>query len=80
MRAVDQNEADAIVYDVALLKYLASTEYLNQIDVLAVSFNVQEYAIALAPGSKLRKPLNEELLRFRESDAWGELTFRYLGE
>ena len=80
MRAVDQNEADAIVYDVALLKYLANTEYLNQIDVLAVSFNEQEYAIALAPGSKLRKPLNEELLRFRESDAWGELTFRYLGQ
>ncbi len=79
MNAVDANEADAIVYDVALLKYLASQEFANRIDVLPVSFNLQEYAIALAPESELRKTLNEELLRYRESDAWDELVYRYLG-
>lgn len=78
--AVDRNEADAVVYDEALLKYLSSDEYLDRIDVVPVSFNVQEYAIALPQESELRKPLNEELLRYRESDAWNELVFRYLGE
>lgn len=80
IQAVDQNKAKAVVYDAALLKYLAREEFSNSIDVLPVLFNVQEYAIALQSGSKLRKPLNAELLRFRESDAWDELVFRYLGE
>lgn len=78
--AVDEDRADAVVYDAALLKYLASEEFGNRIDVLPVIFNVQEYAIGLQPASDLRKPLNEELLRYRESDAWDEIVFRYLGE
>ncbi|TWU60181.1 Glutamine-binding periplasmic protein precursor [Rubripirellula tenax] len=80
MEAVDAGNADAFVYDAALLKYLASDEFANRIDVLPVIFNVQEYAIALPQESELRKPLNEELLRYRESDAWDELVYRYLGE
>ncbi len=78
--AVDKDIADAVVYDAALLKYSASTQFANRIDVLPVSFNVQEYAIALRPDSDLRKPLNEALLRYRESDKWDELVFRFLGE
>ncbi len=80
IQAVDSGKADAVVYDAALLKYWSTGEFLNRIDVVPVVFNVQEYAIALRPESELRKPLNEELLRFRESDAWNELVFRYLGE
>ncbi len=80
IEAVDTNKADAVVYDAALLKYFASDEFANRIDVLPVIFNVQEYAIALPPDHSLRKRLNEELLRFRESDAWDELIYRYLGE
>ncbi len=80
IEAVDDGNADAVVYDAALLKYSASTEFANLIDVLPITFNVQEYAIALPLGSQLRKRLNEELLRYRESDAWEELVYRYLGE
>ncbi len=80
IKSVDEAKADAVVYDAALLKYLVGEEFINRIDVLPVSFNIQEYAIALQPDSKLRKPLNEKLLRYRESDAWDELVFRYLGE
>jgi len=80
IQAVEEDRADAVVYDAALLKYLAREEFSNRIDVLPVLFNIQEYAIALQADSALRKPLNEELLRFRESDAWDELVYRYLGE
>lgn len=80
IEAVDTENADAVVYDAALLKYMASDEFANRVDVLPVIFNVQEYAIALPLDSELRKRLNEELLRFRESDAWDELVYRYLGE
>ena len=80
IESVDADKADAVVYDAALLKYMASDQFANRVDVLPMIFNVQEYAIALPLDSDLRKPLNEELLRFRESDAWDELVFRYLGE
>lgn len=80
LQAVDDGQADAVVYDDALLKYLAIERFPNRIDVLPILFNVQEYAIALRPDSELRKSVNEELLRFRESDAWDELVYRYLGE
>lgn len=79
MKAVADGDADAVVYDEALLKYLTNTEFADSVQVLPVSFNTQEYAIALRPGSELRKQINEELLRFRASDGWGELVFRYLG-
>ncbi|MEZ6080201.1 MAG: transporter substrate-binding domain-containing protein [Pirellulaceae bacterium] len=80
IQAVEKDEADAVVYDAALLKYLATEKFANRINVLPVTFNVQEYAIALSPNNQLRKPLNSELLRYRESDAWEDLVYRYLGE
>lgn len=80
LQAVVDGQADAVVYDEAMLKYLAHSEFPESILVLPVSFNTQEYAIALQPGSPLRKPLNEALLRYRASDHWDELIYRYLGE
>ena len=80
LTAVDKGNADAVVYDTALLKFWSNDEFVNRIDVLPIQFNLQEYAIALRPGSNLRKPLNEQLLRYRESDEWDELVYRYLGE
>lgn len=79
IEAVDDNAADAIVYDEALLQYMAKEDFTNRIDVLPISFNLQDYAIALPPDSQLRRTLNEELLRYRESDAWDDLVYRYLG-
>ncbi|WP_182867912.1 transporter substrate-binding domain-containing protein [Rhodopirellula sp. JC639] len=80
LRAVDDGKADAVVYDRALMNYLALLEFNDRIEVLPVSFNSQEYAIALKPDSELRRPLNEELLRYRATDAWSDLLYRYLGE
>lgn len=78
--AVDEGRADAIVYDEALLKFLAAGPAEGRIEVLPVTFGLQEYAIALRLDSPLRKPLNEELLRFRATDPWNDLVFRFLGD
>ncbi|QDV47080.1 Glutamine-binding periplasmic protein precursor [Stieleria neptunia] len=80
VRAVETGKADAAVYDRALLRHLAMQKFHDQIDVLPVSFNLQEYAIALKRGSDLRRPLNEGLLRYRATDAWSDLLYRYLGD
>lgn len=80
LQAVADGQADAAVYDEALLKYLTNTEFAESIQVLPVSFNTQDYAIALRLESPLRKPLNTVLLRYRASDLWEELLYRYLGD
>ncbi|WP_339911077.1 transporter substrate-binding domain-containing protein [Symmachiella dynata] len=72
--------SEALVYDEAQLRYLANSEYYGRIHVLSVSFHTQDYAIALKPGSPLRKPLNQSLLNYRASEGWNELVYRYLGE
>lgn len=80
LQTVASGQTDAMVYDEALLKYLANTDFIDTILVLPLSFNEQEYAIALQRDSPLRKPLNSALLRFRASDSWDDLVYRYLGE
>lgn len=80
MQAVVDGKADAVVYDRPLLQYLSNEEFAATIKVLSTSFNAQDYAIALPPQSALRKPLNTVILRYRSSDSWDDLVFRYLGE
>ncbi|QDU87051.1 putative ABC transporter extracellular-binding protein YckB precursor [Pirellulimonas nuda] len=80
LAAVDAGKADAVLYDKPLLSYLVNNRFASTIHVLPMTFQAQEYAIALPPESPLRKPLNTALLRFRASDAWNEVVYRYLGE
>jgi ABC-type amino acid transport substrate-binding protein len=79
LEAIVDRDADAVVYDQAMLKYLANSSFFETVHVLPVAFNTQEYAIALRPGSPLRKPINEALLKFRASDSWDVMLYRYLG-
>ena len=72
--------ADAIVYDRPPLRYLVNDQYQDELRVLGLTFQPQEYAIALPRHSPLRKPINESLLRLRTEPGWDELLFRYLGD
>lgn len=80
IREVSEGRADAVVYDRPLLQHVVKRRFATTVQVLSVSFQTQEYAIALAPDSPFRKPLNTAILRFRASDAWDECLYRYLGE
>lgn len=77
---VVDDRADAVVYDRPLLQHLVRQEHPTAAQVLTVSFQTQDYAIALAQGSPLRKRINTEILKVRASDAWRDTLFRYLGE
>lgn len=80
LETLDSRRADAVVYDEALLKYLKNESFREVAEVLPMSFNRQEYAIALQPESEFRKPINGEVLKYRASDDWEDLVFRFLGE
>lgn len=80
VREVSEERADAVVYDRPLLQYVAKNRFATTVQVLSIVFQTQEYSIALAPGSRIRKPLNTSILEFRASDAWEDTLYRYLGE
>jgi hypothetical protein len=48
--------------------------------VLSVTFDPQNYAIALPVSSELRVPLDIALLEAVTSDWWRQVLYRYLGQ
>ena len=80
LQAVARSEADAAVYDEALLRYLMRKDFLGQVRVLPLLFAPQSYGIALPDGSALREPVNQVLLKIIREEAWQNMLERYLGE
>lgn len=76
---VAAGEADALVYDAPILRYLVNTDYPERLRVLPAVFARQDYGIALPPGSPLREPLNRAILDVIRSPAWDALIDSYLG-
>ena len=77
--AVARGNIDAMVYDAPILRYYAFREFPGQVQVLPKTFQHQDYAIALRPGSALREPINHVLLREIKTKAWEEMLRSYLG-
>lgn len=79
MRAVQQGESDAVVYDLPILQYRNTEMDNGGLRVLSGTFENQAYAFAVASGSPYREPLSQEILRVTGSDDWGKLLQIYLG-
>ena len=79
MKAVAAGQVDAMVYDAPILKYLAKNEVSSNVMVLPITFDRQDYGLALPDQSPLREPLNRALLSELGKDTWKELLDRYLG-
>ena len=79
LNALRAGSIDAFVYDKPLLGWTVGQSFPS-LRVLPVSFDNQDYAIALPSGSPLREPLNIALLQALSSDWWGQAVFQYLGE
>lgn len=81
--ALDQLEAgtvDAVVYDAPILRHFAIQERPGTIRVLPVTFETQQYAIALQQDSDLREDVNRALLEVTGSEAWTTMRRRAIGE
>jgi ABC-type amino acid transport substrate-binding protein len=74
-----QGDADAVVYDAPVLRYLVATRHPDSLRTLVHVLQRQDYGIALPAGSPLREDVNRELLRIVRSDEWQQLIERYLG-
>lgn len=80
MRAVQEGEADAVVYDLPILQYRNTELGRGGLDVLPGTFDNQSYAFAVASGSPLREQISQEILRITNSDEWPQVLETYLGK
>jgi len=78
LRALQAGSIDAFVYDRPLLTWTVQQSF-SGLQVLGVTFDQQNYAIALPPNSELRVPLDIALLETVNSDWWKQTLYRYLG-
>lgn len=79
MRAVQQGEADAVVYDLPIMQYRNGELVQGGLRLLPGTFENQSYAFALASGSPYRERLSQELLRITGSEDWDKVLRLYLG-
>lgn len=78
--ALQAGTIDAFVYDKPLLTWLVRQRFPGTLRMLDITFDSQNYAIALPKGSPLTGILNVPLLEETESDWWQRTLFQYLGK
>lgn len=79
LEALERGDIDAMVYDKPILRYFVNRREEVDLRVLPISFERQDYAIGLPPGSPIREDVNRVLLREIGSSWWNDILFRYLG-
>jgi ABC-type amino acid transport substrate-binding protein len=80
LNALQAHSIDAFVYDKPLLTWLTLNDYSSTLRVLDVTFDTQNYSIALPKGSALGRLLENLLLEQTESDWWEQTLDQYLGK
>jgi ABC-type amino acid transport substrate-binding protein len=80
LKALQAGTIDAFVYDKPLLTWLVLQDFSSTLRVLDITFDKQNYAIALPKGSALRQVLDPPLLEITESNWWRQTLFEYLGK
>lgn len=74
---LENNQADAIVYDAPVLRYYAIAGGNGKVGVVGAVFKPEKYGIALAKGSEWRKPVNEVLLEMYQDGSLAEIENRW---
>jgi ABC-type amino acid transport substrate-binding protein len=79
LNAVKSGSIDAFVYDRPLLSWIVRKDFPT-LQVPKVTFDAQNYAIALPLNSELRVALDVALLEAVSGDWWQQVLYRYLGQ
>ncbi len=80
LEALGRDDVDAVVYDRPILRHLIHLTNAGRLEVLPQVIEVEQYAIALPPGSPLREPVNRLILEIVTEPAWQDLLEGYLGK
>jgi ABC-type amino acid transport substrate-binding protein len=79
LSALERGQADAVVNSIGALQYLVSTRFKGRIRPPEGVLEPSYMAIALPPGSPLRKPLDEALVGITASPEWRQIEDSYFG-
>lgn len=79
LEAVVNGDADAVVGQVPVMRWVVRRQWSEQLFVASPFLEEEFYAIALKQHGGLRKPIDEALLRITETDDWRAVRERYLG-
>jgi polar amino acid transport system substrate-binding protein len=79
LRALQQNSADAVVYDAPVLLYYASHQGKGKMQVVGNIFRKESYGIVFPSNCPHRKPVNEALLKLRENGTYDRLYGKWFG-
>ena len=80
LKALDEGEIDAFVYDRPLLLYFVAQDYQDSLEVLGFSFEAQNYGLAFPNDSPYLEPVNQSLLNIIYEPQWGEVLDYYIGD
>jgi polar amino acid transport system substrate-binding protein len=78
-QALQQNDADAVVYDAPVLLHYASHEGNGKVQVVGSIFRKENYGIAFPANDPLRKPVNETLLKLKENGIYDQIYKKWFG-
>ena len=79
LEAVTRGEIKAFVYDAPELRYMIKQKFQGKLEVLPNTYSQENYGIALANNSPLRKSINQVLLQTIRRQEWQETLYHYLG-
>lgn len=79
IQALVKGKVQAVVHDLPILQYVLINQHTANLTILPGSFQRQDYAFGLQPGSPLREKINNALLNHTSSEQWQQQLTRYLG-
>jgi ABC-type amino acid transport substrate-binding protein len=77
LRALSVKSIDAFLYSENVLRYVVERDYRNEILLFPTDFRRIPYAFGIAPGGRMRKPLNTALLALMDDPLWEQLQDRF---
>ena len=77
--ALQQGQAEAVVYDTPVLLYYASHDGKGKVQTVGSIFRKENYGIAFPPNSPYRKPVNEALLKLKENGTYEKIYTKWFG-
>lgn len=78
LSALDTGEVEAVVYDAPILRHLVLNDF-PRLDVLPITFERQDYSLAMPTDSPLRERVNRAILREINKRTWEATLVDYLG-
>jgi len=80
VQAVENHNADAVVFDAPVLQYYAAHDGAGKVRVVGATFRSEDYGFAFVNGSQLRKDVDGALLSLREDGSYERLRAKWFGD